>query len=145
MTKIATVSATIEGEQVEDHTEIDRRGLSSILGAIFDDEDVSFVVHEVHDEEQIEDLKARYSNRWEARVEDDSEDDGSEEFGFGPIVGLTAVECPDCGYAEVADTPMGVSEHQCSNCLSRFGSARATFHAPGDDPRDVGADVHEAY
>src|SRR5699024_8870957 len=127
-----------------DHSEVSRRDVSSMLGSIFDDEDVSFVVHEVHDEEQIEDLKARYSERWDARVEEQSDGD-TDEFGFSPIVGLTAVECPDCGYAEVADTPMGVSEYQCSNCLSRFASTRATFHSPGDDPRDVGADVHEVY
>lgn len=142
---IATVTATVEGEQVEDNNEIARGGLSSLLGSIFDDEDVSVVIHEVHDEEQVEDLKARYSDRWEARVESESEGEGEDrdDSGLNPIIGLTAVECPDCEHAQVADKTAG--KYQCAECLTRFGSIEATFHAAGDDPREAGATVHEAY
>lgn len=64
-------------------------------------------------------------------------------YGFNPIVAQAAVECPSCGYAEVAQKTAG--EYQCSDCLEQFGPTEAIFHSAGDDPRDAGATVHEAY
>lgn len=64
-------------------------------------------------------------------------------YGFNPIVALTAVECPNCGHAEAANKTAG--KYQCADCLTRFGPTQATYHGPGDDPRDDGATAHEAY
>lgn len=67
-----------------------------------------------------------------------------ETYGFNPIVALTAVECSECGHAHVADKDV-TGKYQCPECLTRFGSVRAEIHGPGEDPRDAGATVHEAY
>lgn len=67
---IATVTASVEGEQVENENAIKRRGLASLLGSIFNDDDVSVTIHEVHNIDQVEDLRNRYTRRWNARVED---------------------------------------------------------------------------
>lgn len=68
MEGIATITATLEGEQVKDHESANRGDLTSLLGSIFTDGDVSVTIHEVHDMDQLEDVKARYESRYNARV-----------------------------------------------------------------------------
>jgi DNA-directed RNA polymerase subunit RPC12/RpoP len=67
----------------------------------------------------------------------------NETYGFNAIVALTAVECPACGYAEVAEQV--ADEYQCADCLTRYRGVEAEVHGPGDDPRDAGATVNDIY
>jgi len=145
---IATVTATVEGEQVETESDVNRGTLTSLLGSIFENEDVAVVVHEIHNDDQIEDIKSRYADRWNARVEMDTDNDESnhdgETYGFNPIVALETVICPDCGFAEVATTD-ATGHYQCSDCLNRYTASEATIVAAGDDPREEATDYLDAY
>ena len=63
--QIANVTATFDGDQVEDHDDITSPDFASLLQA--GDE---IIVHEIHDETQVQKLKKRYSykNRWQDKV-----------------------------------------------------------------------------
>jgi len=67
----------------------------------------------------------------------------NNSYGLNSIVALTAVECPACGYAEVAEQV--ADERQCSDCLNRYKRVEGVIHAPGEDPRDAGATVNSIY
>lgn len=146
---IATITATLEGEQVETDSDVNRGTLTSLLGTVFDNDDVEVVVHDIHDNEQIEDIQARYGDRWDARVEmdtsdEDDDNDGTETYGFNPLVALEVVECPECGFVDLDNTD-ATGHYQCWSCLTRFTPSEAEFSAPGDDPRDDAADFYEVY
>jgi len=68
MDGIATITATLEGETVEDNSVVNRGSLTSLLASLFDNDDVSITIHDIHNTDQIEDIKARYEQRYNARV-----------------------------------------------------------------------------
>lgn len=68
MDGIATITASVEGEQVKDHESANRGDISSLLGTIFDDDDVAMTIHDVHNDEQLTDIQNRYEQRYKARV-----------------------------------------------------------------------------
>lgn len=68
MDGIATISASVEGEQVKDNESGNRGDITSLLGSIFDDDDIEVTIHDVHDHGQLNDIKARYDRRYKARV-----------------------------------------------------------------------------
>lgn len=99
MREIANVTATYDGEQVEDHDDIGRGAFDSLLHS--GDE---IVIHEVHDQDQLDDLKERYSDDWEETVvfADDGEDQSEEQ---DTDESLFASDDSECRHVDCEEEP----------------------------------------
>jgi len=124
--QIANVTATYDGEQVEDHDDVTRGAFSSLLHS--GDE---IVIHEVHDQDQVGDLEERYTDDWEEKVTvktsaEGDEGDEAEQEEDQNVAGDDDNECRhvDCdGDANmVAHCDTGQKKHYCHE---HAGGARA--------------------
>lgn len=86
--EIANVTATFDGELVEEEDDVSKVALCSLVGAGDCGSTSTVTVHEIHDEDEFADVRRRYSNEFEEVVtmdvdgedkDDDPDEDGHEE------------------------------------------------------------------
>jgi hypothetical protein len=122
--QVANVTATKDGETLENAADIKATDLATLLG--YADQ---ILVHEVYEEEWVEDRKARYPAEWDEKVTvlADSDDETDEERGeHAPT--CRNVNC-DKTATQKAICDQGQEKHYCDD---HAGGHRAG-HAPVEE------------
>jgi hypothetical protein len=84
--EVANVTATHSGELVEVNEDIGSTKFASLL---FNGDEI--VIHDVHNEEWMQDKKERYGDEWDEKVRFEVGDDGGDEDGEEETANADAV------------------------------------------------------
>lgn len=89
--EIANVTATFDGELVEEKDDVSKVALCSLVGAGDCGSTSTVTVHEIHDEDEFADVRRRYSNEFEELVtmDVDGEDNDDDSNGAGDEENIT--------------------------------------------------------
>lgn len=124
--QVANVTATKDEETLENTADISEDDLAALLD--YADE---ILVHEVHDEEWVEDRKSRYSAEWDEKVTvlggENTEDESTEE---DDVDDSDAPECRharcDAGATKKAVCDTGQEKHYCDDHAGGRKAGHAT-------------------